>query len=163
MPTSTVQKWSAKGGWKARLAASGGSAVAAAGRTLSAPATAEDIDARLAELIELPFAEKQQAYKELMANESLRIALAVRSIPSGALVQNADKVKKLDEVGRRGLAIEENQPQVVVNVGLLAQAASVTRLVTRADVVEAPALSSDTTATLSQVADEKKLIEAENC
>ena len=131
VPADTVRKWSSKGKWKARLLASGGRANGAVipAHGAAAVPTSEDIDAQLAKLIALPFAEKQQAYLDLMANESLRAALAIQSVPHAALVQNSDKIKKLDEVARKALRLEENKPQVVVNVGLLAQASGVTRLI----------------------------------
>ena len=120
VPADTVRKWSSKGKWKARMLASGGtSAQPRVGA--ETPATNDDIDAQLAKLIALPFAEKQQAYLDIMANESLRAALSITKVPHAALVQNADKVKKLDEVARRALKIEDNKPTVVVNVGLLSQ------------------------------------------
>ena len=54
-----------------------------------------------------------------MAEHALRVAYTVKSLPSQALIVNADKIKKLDETARKALNLEENKPTVVVNVALL--------------------------------------------
>jgi hypothetical protein len=126
VPVDTIRKWSSKGKWKARRDALGPRNSAAA-----ALPTAAEIEGGLAKLMDLTFPEKQQAYKDIMAIQSLRMALSIQNIPSAALVQNADKVKKLDETARTALGLEKSMPAIVVNVGLLAQAAQPARRLER--------------------------------
>ncbi len=121
IPVDTIRKWSSKGKWKTRLFLSGAGGVIP---TSVQPGNGslgvvEGIEAQLAKLVNLPFEEKQGVYRDLMANEALRAALSIQSVPSSALVQQADKVKKLDEVARRALHLEEDKPAVIVNVALL--------------------------------------------
>lgn len=64
--------------------------------------------------------EKQREYHSQSALEALRILDAIQQTPTSELVHKADKISKLDAMARKALALEEQKPAVVVNVGLLA-------------------------------------------
>jgi hypothetical protein len=51
--------------------------------------------------------------------KALRILEAIESTPTATLVPQADKIAKLDATARKALVLEEHEPAVVVNVGLL--------------------------------------------
>jgi len=123
IPVDTIRKWSSKGKWKTRRLLTGaGDCAPGKNNVMTVRATeSNDIHAQLAKLIGLTFEEKQGAYREMMSNEALRAALSIQNVPSATLVQHADKVKKLDEVARKALNLEEHKPICVVNVALLAR------------------------------------------
>lgn len=121
IPLDTVRKWSSKGKWKTRLLLTGVTPGLPKDFQPLNTATEDDIDAQLSKLTQLSFSEKQQAYRDLMADEAIRAALSIKNVPSATLVQQADKVKKLDEVARKALRLDEQKTGMIINVALLAQ------------------------------------------
>lgn len=117
IPIDTIRKWSSKGKWKTRLLLANSGHNMAMDR--SAPQSPADIENQLAALTDLSLEEKQTTYKDIMANQALRSALTIQSVPSASLFQNADRVKKLDEVARRALGIEEAKPPCVINLAFM--------------------------------------------
>ena len=109
IPLNTLARWSSKGKWKLRKHLAGH---AEAGLDALAPTVQDEIS-------QLSFEQKRARYAEVMAEHALRVAYTVKSLPSQALIVNADKIKKLDETARKALNLEENKPVVVVNVALL--------------------------------------------
>jgi CENP-B N-terminal DNA-binding domain len=109
IPINTLARWSSKGKWKLRKQ------LAAQPQTVPGSLAPAD----LAEISQLSFEQKRARYAQMMAEQALRVAYTVKSLPSQALIANADKIKKLDETARKALNLEENKPTVVVNVALL--------------------------------------------
>jgi transposase len=112
IPLSTINRWSSKEKWKLRrqFASRPGSELGAL-----APTNQDILD----EISQLTFEEKQTRYDEMMSEEALRVAYAVRSLPPQALLANADKIKKLDETARKALKLEEDKPKTLINIALL--------------------------------------------
>jgi hypothetical protein len=51
--------------------------------------------------------------------KALRILTVIQHTPTSELVRQADNIAKLDATARNALALEEHEPVVVINVGLL--------------------------------------------
>jgi hypothetical protein len=111
IPLNTLARWSSKGRWKMRKQLAGH----AEPRLGALAPTVQD------EISQLTFEQKQARYAAMMAEHALHVAYTVKSLPSQALIVNADKIKKLDETARKALNLEESKPAMVVNVALLAQ------------------------------------------
>ena len=117
VPVNTVRQWSSRGKWKARRAIT---THPTPGKTTYLLSNMDDtIEQQLAELCDLSFGEKQDKYRELTANEAMRVALLLRNMPAAMLLQHADKVAKLDATARKALNLEESKPSTVINIGFL--------------------------------------------
>ncbi len=77
------------------------------------------VEASIAPVANAPFSEKQTYYREGMATQAVRMVEIVSKMPDAVLLQNAERIEKLDKIARKALNLEETVPSVVVNIGLL--------------------------------------------
>jgi hypothetical protein len=75
----------------------------------------------------MSFSEKQDRYRSTMATQALRIAAVIESMPDHQLIVNSEKLAKADAVARKALSLEQPQPAMIVNVGLLANGSGESR------------------------------------
>jgi hypothetical protein len=118
VPLDTIRKWSSKGKWKTRLFLSGAGGTAAARTDSGAVESRQDDE--LARLEDMSLEDKQALFQSIMENEAVRAAHAIQKVPTAALVQHADKIKKLEEAARRCLRLEDKPNNTIINLSFLA-------------------------------------------
>jgi transposase-like protein len=109
IPQATVRTWKNRDGWAARLK----------DPTLTPEAAV--LATRMAQDIEIPetLPERQEQYQEQLGEAAMRFAHHVSTLEGPELVQQADRLKKIDEVSRKALKLESERPNTVIQLGIL--------------------------------------------
>jgi hypothetical protein len=124
VPVGTINKWSSVSKWHARARALNKQDAVLSEynqrpetEAANAPKTPR-IDAST-----LTFEEKQETFSKLMADQALRLPQLMAKLKDSELLGAADKLAKLGAEARKALKLEEAQPSIILNVGLLARPA----------------------------------------
>jgi transposase-like protein len=109
IPQATVRTWKNRDGWAARLK----------DPTLTPEAAV--LATRRAQDIEIPetLPERQEKYQEQLGEAAIRFAAHVSTLEGAELVQQADRIKKADEVSRKALKLETEKPAPLINLAIL--------------------------------------------
>ena len=123
VPVGTINKWSSVSKWHARARALNKQDAVLSEydqrpETEAANAPTPRIDAST-----LTFEEKQETFSKLMADQALRLPQIIAELNDQQLIAAADKLAKLGAEARKALKLEEAQPSIILNVGLLARPA----------------------------------------
>jgi hypothetical protein len=119
IPLLTIRKWSSVGKWKDRRLLLEGSKPFD-GFTQKKPSGPDsDGDEAFEQLRTLPLGEQQASYETMMRESALRMALAIQRCADGTLIQQADKIAKMDATARKALCLESPKQQTIINVALL--------------------------------------------
>ena len=123
VPVGTINKWSSVSKWHARARALDKQDAVLSeydqrSETAAANAPTPRIDAST-----LTFEEKQETFSKLMAEQALRLPQLMAKLKDSELLGAADKLAKLGAEARKALKLEEAQPSIILNVGLLARPA----------------------------------------
>jgi hypothetical protein len=125
VPLGTINKWSSVSKWRARVQALNKQDAVLSEynqrpetEAANAPKTPR-IDASI-----LSFEEKQDTFSKLMSEQALRLPQLMAKLKDSELLGAADKLAKLGAEARKALKLEEAQPSIILNVGLLARPAT---------------------------------------
>jgi hypothetical protein len=123
VPVGTINKWSSVSKWNARARALNKQDAVLSEydqrpETEAASAPTPRIDASI-----LSFEEKQDTFSKLMSEQALRLPQLMAKLKDSELLGAADKLAKLGAEARKALKLEEAQPSMILNVGLLARPA----------------------------------------
>jgi hypothetical protein len=115
IPASTVRAWACRDVWPQRLA------VRQNQPQLLDTDTEISLAREAAEPDEIPLdlPSQQEKYQSNMAFAAVRLSETVRLMPTHDILSKADKLNKVDQVGRRALRIENAPPACIINVALL--------------------------------------------